>query len=94
MGDRERAGAEQQLQPVDPRGWLAVLAGDATSSAIVPTTISPASQPITNAGPFARVRGVTSISTTAMIGIGLSATPTASGSTRPMAAPVLNSMPR
>ena len=49
-----------------------------TSSTIAPTSESPSSQPTTNAGPLARARGVTSIRTTPMIGIGLIATPTAS----------------
>jgi hypothetical protein len=37
--------------------------------------------------PFTRARRVVSISTTAMIGIGLKATPSASGSVPPIAAP-------
>ena len=56
-------------------------------SAIAPTMASPASQPAMNNGPFTRARRVVSISTTAMIGIGLKATPTASGSAPPIAAP-------
>ncbi len=60
-------------------------AGPATHSTIVPTTASPASQPRTNSGPLTRARRVVSISTTAMIGTGLSATPTASGSDPPIA---------
>ena len=46
------------------------------SSTITPTTARPTTQPDRNAGPFTRPFGVASISTTAMIGTGLSATPT------------------
>ena len=56
-------------------------------SAIAPTMASPASQPAMNNAPFTRARRVVSISTTAMIGIGLKATPTANGSAPPIAAP-------
>ena len=56
-------------------------------SAIAPTTASPASQPAMNTAPFTRARCVVSISTTATIGIGLKATPTANGSAPPIAAP-------
>jgi hypothetical protein len=59
-----------------------------TSSTITPTSESPTSQPRMNAGPFVRARGVPSIKTTAMIGTGLSATPTASGSTSPIASAI------
>ena len=52
------------------------LAPDAATSTIVPTTARPRTQPSRNIGPFTRPRGVPSISTTAMIGIGLSETPT------------------
>jgi len=47
------------------------------SRTIVPTTASANAQEATNAGPFTRPRGVESISTTATIGSGLTATPTA-----------------
>ena len=60
------AGSASSLAPAPP----------ATASTIAPTTARPITQPSTNAGPLARARGVLSISTTAMIGIGLSATPT------------------
>ena len=45
-------------------------------------------QPVTNAGPFVRPRGVTSIRTTATIGSGLIATPTAEGRKSPIAWPI------
>ncbi len=48
-----------------------------TSSTTVPSSASPAIQPTRNAGPFERARGVASMSTTPMIGIGLMATATA-----------------
>src|SRR5262249_35285821 len=44
-------------------------------------------QPTTKSGPSTRARGVMSISTTAMIARGLSATPAARGSVWPMALP-------
>jgi hypothetical protein len=53
----------------------------AASSTIVPRTPIPRIQPARNAGPFTRPFGVASISTTAMIGAGLSATPTAKATT-------------
>ncbi len=43
----------------------------ATVSPTTPTTARPTTQPATKAGPFERARGVTSMSTTPMIGIGL-----------------------
>ena len=43
----------------------------ATVSPTTPTAARPTTQPTTNAGPFERARGVTSMSTTPMIGIGL-----------------------
>jgi hypothetical protein len=49
----------------------------------------PSSQPSTNVGPLARARGVVSSSTTAMIEIGLTATPIASGRDWPIAAPII-----
>jgi hypothetical protein len=57
----------------------------AIASMIAPATVSPATQPIANAIPFARARGVPSISTMAMIGTGLMATPIASGRVSPIA---------
>jgi hypothetical protein len=63
-------------------------AGPAIASTIAPSTASPASQPSTNPGPLSLPRWDMSISTTAIIGIGLSATPTASGSACPIAAPI------
>ncbi len=50
-----------------------------TSSTTVPRIATPAIQPIRNAGPFEGARGVASMSTTPMIGIGLIATATAKG---------------
>ena len=52
---------------------------DPTPTAIStpPITAALAAQPSTNAGPFTRPRGELTSSTEAMIGIGLSATPTA-----------------
>ena len=47
-----------------------------TTRTIAPTAAIPVNHPAMNAGPFARARGVPSISTTPMMGIGLSATPT------------------
>ena len=61
---------------------------------MVPSSASPSTQPSTNAGPFERARGVASISTTAMIGTGLSATPTPNESTWPMASCTDGSLPR
>jgi hypothetical protein len=46
------------------------------------------SQPSANAGPFDRARGVPSMSTIAMIGTGLSATPTAIGRMSPIASAI------
>src|SRR4051794_32635925 len=43
----------------------------ATMRPTTPTAVSPTTQPTMNAGPFVRARGVTSMSTTPMIGIGL-----------------------
>jgi hypothetical protein len=54
--------------------------GPAIASTIEPASATPTIQPSRNAGPFVRARGVTSMSTTATIGIGLTATPTANGS--------------
>ena len=69
------AGSPPSFAPAPP----------ATSSTIVPTTASPRTQPARKAGPLRRPAGVPSISTTAMIGTGLSDTPTASVSTCPIA---------
>src|SRR4051794_280696 len=67
----------------------------ATSSTIVLTTASPRTHPARNAGPLRRPAGVPSISTTAIIGTGLSDTPTANASTCPIApATAPNSPPR
>ena len=55
------------------------------NSTTPPTIASPMIQPSRNAGALAEARGVPSISTTPMMGTGLSATPTASGNTSPMA---------
>jgi hypothetical protein len=71
-------------------GWPSSLAppGPASASTMAPTTPRPTSQPSTNASPLARARGVVSISTTAMIGTGLNATPIASGNDCPIASPI------
>ena len=61
--------------------WLVADAPPATSSTIAPTTANPTIQPARKAGPFTRPFGVASISTTAIIGIGLRATPTPNDST-------------
>src|SRR5271165_7339135 len=55
---------------------------------IAPTMPRPISQPRTKAGPLTLALRLVSMSTTAMIGIGLSAIPTASGSDPPMALPI------
>ena len=49
------------------------------------TMTSPSTQPTAKAGPFVRAFGVPSMRITAMIGIGLNATPTADGSKSPIA---------
>jgi hypothetical protein len=49
------------------------------------TTTSPATQPMAKAEPVERARGVASMRMTAMIGTGLSATPTAEGRSPPTA---------
>ena len=73
-----------QLTPV-----AVVLSGSSAPPATARTTIEtitrPATQPTANAGPLVRALGVPSIKMTAMIGTGLSATPTADGSRSPMA---------
>ena len=58
----------------------------------MPTTERPTSQPSRNDDPLTPPRGVASISTTAMIGIGLRATPRASGRTVPIALPMVGSL--
>src|SRR3984885_11950382 len=77
------AGEPDELAPAGPE----------TLSTIAPTTASPASQPRTNSGPLTRARRVVSISTTAMIGTGLSATPTARASEPPIACPIEAGLP-
>jgi hypothetical protein len=67
--------------------WLA-LAPLATSRTIVPRTAIPSTQPARNAGPLVRPLAVARISTTAMIGSGLSATPTPNDKTCPIACPI------
>ncbi len=71
------AGAPDLLAPPVP----------ARDKTMAPTMPRPASHPRTNAGPLTLARVLVSMSTTAMIGIGLSAIPTASGSDPPMACP-------
>ncbi len=68
--------------------------GPTTASTIAPTTATPTTHPRRNMNPSARARGVSSISTMAMIGIGLSATPTAYGSNWPIAFPIAERNPR
>jgi hypothetical protein len=68
----------QETQSAGAPSSLAFV-GPAIASRIAPPTPTPASQPTRNAGPFVRACGVTSINTTATIGIGLTATPTANG---------------
>ena len=69
--------------------WSSVApAPPAATRTTVPTTVRPRTQPATNAGPLTRPRGVASMSTTAMIGTGLTATPTANESTCPIASPM------
>src|SRR3954454_6556548 len=63
-------------------------AGPAKASTMAPMTPRPTSQPTTNAGPLTLALRLVSMSTTAMIGIGLRAIPTASGSDPPMASPI------
>lgn len=65
----------------------------AISSTIVPRTAIPSTHPVRKAGPFVRPLGVASISTTAMIGTGLSATPTPNERTCPIVWPVSESSP-
>ena len=60
----------------------------ASASIAAPTIVRPATQPSANAGPFERARGVPSMSTIAMIGTGLIATPIASGRICPTASPI------
>src|SRR5580704_7833770 len=64
-------------------------AGPARDSTMAPTMPRPSSQPATKAGPLTLARWLVSMSTTAMIGIGLSAMPTANGSDPPMALPIV-----
>jgi hypothetical protein len=61
LGDGERCGDSEEV----------------LGSTIEPTTPRPMSQPARNAGPLVRARGVVSMRTTAMMGIGLMATPAA-----------------
>ena len=58
-----------------------LLAPCATSSTTALTPARPSTHPIANIGPSERAFGVASIRITAMIGIGLSATPSANGRT-------------
>ena len=56
-----------------------------STSTIAPRTDRPAIHPSAKAGPFARARGVASMSTIAIMGIGLIATTTANGRMFPIA---------
>src|SRR5262245_30470069 len=69
-------------------------AGLASASTIAPPIPIPASQALRNAGPFDRACRVTSINTTATIGIGLTATPTANGISCPIAFPTMEILGR
>src|SRR5580692_1556671 len=60
----------------------------ARDKTMAPTMPRPISQPRTKTGPLTLALRLVSMSTTAMIGIGLSAIPTASGSDPPMALPI------
>ena len=72
------AGEPDLLAPVGP----------ATASTMAPTMPRPTSHPRTKSGPLTLAFWLVSMSTTAMIGIGLSAIPTASASDPPMAWPI------
>jgi hypothetical protein len=65
-----------------------VFAPPAIDSTIAPTIARPSHQPTMKAGPFSRPRSLTSISTTATIGSGLIAMPTAIGTDCPIAWPI------
>jgi hypothetical protein len=65
----------------------------ATERRIAPRLARPITQPSVNAGPFTRPGAVTSMSTTATIGNGLMAIPTAVGRTWPIASPIFSSRP-
>jgi hypothetical protein len=71
------AGSPDWLAPDEP----------AAKSTIAPTTPSPISHPPGNASPLALALAVVSMITTAMIGSGLTATPTAIGKDCPTAPP-------
>ena len=77
----------QLTQVAGAPDWLA-LAGPAIARTMAPTMPRPSSHPSRNAGPLVLALGVVSISTTAMIGMGLIAIPIASGSEPPMAWPI------
>ena len=72
-------------EPSDALESVATLLASAIAYATATTTPSPRTQPSRNAGPFVLARSENSIRMTAMIGIGLIATPTAYGSTSLMA---------
>jgi hypothetical protein len=74
----QAAGEPDSLAPADP----------ASDRTITPTMPKPSSQPTMKTGPLTRALRLVSMNTTAMIGIGLSAIPTASGSDPPMALPI------
>src|SRR5829696_2220707 len=84
---RPRTSLSQSTQAAGSPSWLA-LDGPAMASRTAPARAIPTIQPARNAGPLLRARGVTSISTTATIGSGLMATPTANGSSCPIASPM------
>src|SRR4029453_10635880 len=82
-----RTSLSQSTQAAGSPSWLA-LDGPAMASRTAPARAIPTIQPARNAGPLLRARGGTSISTTATIGSGLMATPTANGSSCPIASPM------
>jgi hypothetical protein len=72
---------------------LLALPAPATASTTAPTMPRPISQPRTKTGPLTLARRLVSMSTTAMIAAGLSATPSASGSDPPIAWPIVPPRP-
>ncbi len=77
-------------------GWPASdsAAPPASTKTAAPAIARPAIQPARNAGPLWRARGVPKITTTPMIGIGLSAIPTAKTSSDPIAWPTWGELKR
>jgi hypothetical protein len=73
--------------PTHSAGSSSVLAAPTASTSTEPATTTPTNQPTRNANPLALARELTSMSTTATMGIGLSRTPIAMGNDCPTAAP-------